>query len=395
MVYTWMGIENWFIRSQTVDHRFTTVMIPIRSNSEQDSVPPDAMISLCRLVPVESGVITRSAASIQPRGMPMPAATCALVPACGFFSLFAADEESVNSILAGCPSLPPQFPSHCSFMRLRRMVDEIKGMLLSCTRVPNLLPSQGVALEVQHRQRIYEMEARCFLLSQLLYRIGTISVLAGSVLAQQLALDCGSGLGSTTAKVAPEVVEQIRCRKKQMNWCMMQSMLVGHSPSGHIGTLAGSQADAVIAVVQQFTMDFAVLLQMATQSGFDVWEIHSFVSGTGPSDLLHLHELNLSATLGAHQSLLNWMCAYIGALDTLDIRKASAKKIESRMSVWDIAYLDHILLWADHMLTTMSEMTSFALATEAPEISGRQRRLFCKYLLQSVGTALCHNNMPQ
>ena len=65
------------------------------------------------------------------------------------------------------------------------------------------------------------------------------------------------------------------------------------------------------------------------------------------------------------------------------------------MSVWDIAYLDHILLWADHMLTTMSEMTSFALATEAPEISGRQRRLFCKYLLQSLGTALYHNNMPQ
>ena len=74
----------------------------------------DGAVRIGRLTPVDAGVVTPTAVTIQlPPGYAVPGHTCALIGAGGLVFMDR-DTEVVESILAACPSLPRRFPAQCS-----------------------------------------------------------------------------------------------------------------------------------------------------------------------------------------------------------------------------------------------------------------------------------------
>ena len=386
-----MGTGNWFIRSQqgaTQDD----IIIPLHGDCWNTGMwqGEDNIISLCRLVAVDVGVITWQATSVRMRGLPLPGHTCALVPASGFFTLVEEDPV-VNSILASCPSLPARFPPFCSYMRLRRMVDEIKGLLAGCSPSSDILPVDDCLLETKYRTHIVQMEAQCFVLHQLLYHVVRLCGSVGSHVSLSLAGEC---VMWTHAKrcPTPEVTEQVQQRKKEARWRMVQSTLDGHSTSvvTRVGALAGSHVDALSWIVKSMVMSLAIFLQSACQPGFDVWESYSLVCGTTGSDLVHQHTINQRATQNAHQALLDLLFAFVHTQEALQLREAAMRRFTVSLPMWEKAYIEHVLLWAHWTIAEIEEMITFMLASDAPQLCWTKRRQFCSSLLQSMGTAIWH-----
>ena len=310
MTYVWTGFSDWFVRSQASTVEGRSVLLPVAYGVEA----ADSIITLCRLLPVDRGLITTQAVRsmvfffvkhalflVQLNGYRLPPrCTMGLVPCSGFCAVH--DKQ----VLATCPSLPASFPSQCSFPRLHRAMDEMRNMLFSCGCLPSVAAlgcgSTSDAEQMEREQRLVlgDMASRCRSLLEMLWRFGALALMAGGSLGVAL-------IHPKPPALPGEVVEQIIRRQLDNHRCILEGNLAGHTGSSSlsVGTIATAQSNMLLSTLKHVLMDLATFLQVAMESGFDAAIVPSLVCGTTSTEMLRIHQTENIATLGSHTAMLH------------------------------------------------------------------------------------------
>ena len=303
---------------------------------------------------------------------------------------------SNSHILATCPSLQPAFPMRISGAHMHEMITESRAMLLSLMRCANVATTScsltGLPRrEAQLRKHIYEVYDTTATLLFILERLGRVAVVCGGLGHNMVICQLALLQDMPRTQITPDVLEHQRRITRNRHVRLVEEQFISNKAGiATLGTIAGLQKGAIYNIVRQSMLATGAFLQCAAKSGFDVDHIcvASVMLRQPTIEFLNVYIHEWDGVIEAQAALLSFASNMLQARHALRHREFALERLLLSMSLWEQAYLTHVLLWVSFVFDLLECRTTNSLAWGSPQIYGAQRRRFTTFVLESLSAVI-------